>query len=141
MENDFNDSSQQSWENQPTNPTYPPRRDMVPKNIGLCILFSLITCGIYGLYWLYCMTEDLNTLSGDTKAMSGGMVVILTVVTCGIYGWFWLFKSGEFVEQVRAAQGLPRGYSDILYLVLGIFGCVIISWALLQNEINKMIAM
>lgn len=55
------------------------------RNIALCIILSIITCGIYGLYWIYKLTEDVNTLKGDPNATSGGIVILLGIITCGIY--------------------------------------------------------
>ena len=54
------------------------------RNIALCIILSIITCGIYGLYWIYKLTEDVNTLKGDPNATSGGIVILLGIITCGI---------------------------------------------------------
>ena len=78
-------------------------------------------------------------LSGDSTATSGGMVVLFSIITLNIYTLYWLFKQGEFIEQVKAFCGLPRGYSDIIYLILELLGFGIVAWALLQNEINRMV--
>lgn len=51
------------------------------RNIALCIILSIITCGIYGLYWIYKLTEDVNTLKGDPNATSGGIVILLGIIT------------------------------------------------------------
>ena len=32
------------------------------KSIGLCVVLSLVTCGIYSIYWLYTIAHDLNDL-------------------------------------------------------------------------------
>lgn len=74
------------------------------RNIALCIILSIITCGIYGLYWIYKLTEDVNTLKGDPNATSGGIVILLGIITCGIYMWYWLYKAGR---QPRPDQGIP----------------------------------
>ena len=58
------------------------------RNIAVCIILSIVTCGIYGLYWLYQLTEDTNALTGDANATSGGMVILLSIVTCSIYLWY-----------------------------------------------------
>lgn len=108
------------------------------RNIALCIVLSIITCGIYGLYWLYKLTEDVNALSGDPNATSGGMVILFSIITCNIYQWFWLYKQGDRIDRVKTARGLPASNSAILYLILGIFGLSIVSWAIMQNEINEM---
>lgn len=55
------------------------------RNIALCIILSIVTCGIYGLYWIYKLTEDVNKLTGDPNATSGGMVILLGIITCNIY--------------------------------------------------------
>ena len=34
------------------------------RNIAVCIVLTLVTCGIYGIYWIVCLTNDVNTVSG-----------------------------------------------------------------------------
>ena len=108
------------------------------RNLALCIILSFVTCGIYGLYWLYTLTEDVNKLTGDPNATSGGIVILLSLVTCGIYSWYWLYKQGERLDQIKTARGIASSNSGVLYLVLGIVGLSIVSWALMQNELNKL---
>lgn len=111
---------------------------VVTRSIGVCIILSIITCGIYSLYWLYCMAEDLNRVSGKND-VSGGVVVLLSIVTCGIYGWFWLYQAGEKINMAKAQRGIAGDSSNgILYLILGIFGLNIVSYALIQNELNNL---
>ena len=108
------------------------------RNLALCIILSFVTCGIYGLYWLYTLTEDVNKLTGDPNATSGGIVILLSLVTCGIYSWYWLYKQGERLDQIKTARGIASSNSGVLYLVLGIVGLSIVSWALMQNELNNL---
>ena len=103
------------------------------RNIVVCILLSIVTCGIYGLYWLYCMANDVNTVSNTQNGTSGGMVLLLTIVTCGIYGLYWLYQAGAKLD-VAHGQSTSNG---ILYLILGICGLQLVSWALIQSELNK----
>lgn len=106
------------------------------RNIAMCIVLSLVTCGIYALYWLVCMANDLNVVADRKNGTSGGMVVVLTIVTCGIYGWFWLYKSGEALDQLRVKNGGISGNQAIIFLLLSIFGLSIVSYALMQSELN-----
>ncbi len=111
------------------------------RNIGICILLSVITCGIYTYVWLYQLAEDLKKATGDANATSGGMVVLLSIVTCGIYLWYWLYKAGEQVNAAKTTRGVATDSNlSIIYLVLGIFGFSLISLCLIQNELNKMTA-
>lgn len=108
------------------------------RNIALCIILSIVTCGIYMWYWIYKLTEDVNKLTGDPNATSGGMVILLSIITCNVYMWYWLYKQGDAIDQVKASRGLPSGNSGILYLILAIFGLGIVSYALMQNELNQL---
>lgn len=109
------------------------------KNIATCIILSIVTCGIYGLYWLVCMVNDLNVVAETPEDTSGGMVLLLSIVTCGIYELYWLYKAGEKLNAAKQKHGLSvDSNSGIIYLILGIFGFAIVSWALIQSELNKM---
>jgi len=77
------------------------------RNIAVCIVLTLVTCGIYGIYWIVCLTNDVNTVSGDVNGTSGGMVVLLTIVTCGIYGIYWAYKQGEKLDFTKNNRGIP----------------------------------
>ena len=129
----------------PVNPVNPaptgapvPQRLVKRRSIVVCLLLSLITCGIYGLFWLYSLTEDVKVLSGDLRAPTGGVVILLSIITCSIYQWFWLYKQGDRLDRAAQARGLPAGNSGVLYLVLAIFGLSIVSWALMQDKVNQM---
>lgn len=108
------------------------------RNIAVCIVLTLVTCGIYGIYWIVCLANDVNTVSGDVNGTSGGMVVLLTIVTCGIYGIYWAYKQGEKLDFTKNNRGIPSSNSGVLYLILQIFGFGIIAYALMQNELNKL---
>lgn len=108
------------------------------KNIATCIILSLITCGIYGIIWFISLTDDVNTLSGETEATSGGMAFLFSLITCGIYAWFWMYKQGEKLDNIAVSKGLASSSRGILYLVLGLFGLGIVSYALMQDSLNKL---
>ncbi len=105
-----------------------------PRSVGLCVVLSIVTCGIYYLYWIYCVHNDVQEVSGHPMSVSGGMVVLLGIITCGIYTYYWMYKMGQFLD---AAKGQPGGNSGILYLVLTFFGLGIVSLAIMQSELNR----
>ena len=37
---------------------------MTHRSIGLIIVLTIITCGIYGIYWFITLTNDSNVASG-----------------------------------------------------------------------------
>ena len=108
------------------------------RNIAVCIILSILTCGIYGLYWFVCLSDDTNRISGDAYGTSGGMALVLTIITCNIYGIYWAYKQGEKIDRAKMNRGLPSGNNGVLYLILTLFGFSIIAWALMQNELNNL---
>ncbi len=107
------------------------------RSIPVCIILSLVTCGIYALYWMARLNNDANTAS-NTFGTSGGMVVLLNLVTCGIYGIYWAYKQGEKIDLAKSRRGINSSNSGILYLLLTLFGFSIVAMPLMQNELNQM---
>ncbi len=107
------------------------------RSIPVCIILSIVTCGIYGLYWFVKVTDELNHVSGDQNATTGGMSLLFTIITCGIYGLYWAWKCGEKVNALRASRGTPDGFLHIVFLVLELFQLNIVNLALIQDELNQ----
>ena len=49
------------------------------RSIVLYIILSIITCGIFGLYWFVCITEDTNA-AADVAGTSGGLALLLSLI-------------------------------------------------------------
>lgn len=115
---------------------------MKRRNIALYIVLSIITCGIFALYWFVVLTDDVNNASGHQEDDTSGVVsLLLTIVTCGIYGIYWAYKQGEKINEIRLIEGDPSNSSTpIIYLILEIIGLGIIAYALMQNELNEIIS-
>lgn len=108
------------------------------KNIVTCIILTIVTCGIYGIIWFINIVDDLNTASGDVNGQSGVVVFLLSLVTCNIYGLYWAYKAGEKVSIIRQRNGLSADSNNgILYLILNFLGLGIVTYALIQNELNN----
>lgn len=106
------------------------------RNIGLAIVLSIITCGIYGIYWFIVLNNDVKDASKDETLASGGVAFLLTIITCGIYGFYWAYRMGKAIAMARKNAGLTETDNSVLYLVLQIIGLSIVNYALIQNEIN-----
>ncbi len=109
------------------------------RNIAICVILSIITCGIYGIYWEVCLVNDVNTVADTPNDTSGVMVIILGIITCSIYLLYWMYKSGEKIQTAEEKRGISGAENQgLIYLILAIFGFGIVSWCLIQNELNKM---
>ena len=109
------------------------------RNIATCIILSIVTCGIYGIYWFICMVNDVNEVS-ENNGTSGGVVFLLSIVTCGIYMLYWMYKTGGDINAAQNMRGI-RGDSSsgVIYLILTLVGLGIVSYALIRNELNKLV--
>jgi hypothetical protein len=107
------------------------------RNVGLAIIFSLITCGIYSIYWFIVLTNDVGKLSGD-YTFTGGKHFLLTLVTCGIWSFIWAYQVGKQVGEAQRQRGVMVSDNSILYLVLTFFGLGIVTHALVQFDVNKL---
>ena len=105
------------------------------RSIVTAIILSLVTCGIYSIYWFITLTNDMNKASGRTSDTSGGIAFVLSLVTCGIYEYYWAYKIGEKRDIVAG----ENSSSGIIYLVLSLFGFGIVAYCLAQDALNKAI--
>ena len=107
--------------------------EIAPRSIVTAILLSIVTCGIYGIYWFVVLTNDMNKLAGKEQDTNGGMALLLTLLTCGIYSIIWSYKMGEKRDIVAG----ENASSNIIYLILSLVGFGIVVYILAQDAINK----
>lgn len=103
------------------------------RSIPLSIILTIVTCGIYGIYWIIKLNDEVNQFAGEPNATSSGMVILLSIITCGIYEFYWLYKMGERGDKIKGVHSS----SGIIYLVIAILGWSIIDLCLIQDTINK----
>lgn len=114
---------------------------MRPRSVAMCLILTVVTCGLYALYWMVVLTDDINELSGEPQATTGVLSLVFTLVTCGLYYFYWAYKMGDRICNAKLQRGmLADSNTGILYLVLSLFGVGIIAYALMQNEVNKMLS-
>lgn len=51
------------------------------RSIALYIILSIVTCGLFGIYWEYCLVNDTNTATGNTDGKNGIVVILLNLIT------------------------------------------------------------
>ncbi|HHX62401.1 MAG TPA: DUF4234 domain-containing protein [Epulopiscium sp.] len=111
---------------------------MEKRSVGLSLLFAILTCGLYTIYWFIKITDEANALSGE-EGTSGGVSFLLVLVTCGIYTLFWNYKMGKAIHKAQYKAGVAATDNSVLYLVLSIFGLGIIPYCIIQSDINALV--
>ena len=61
------------------------------RNFVVSILLSLVTCGIYSLYWMVMLNDEIHNIYESMypeayyTRVSGALLLVFTFITCGIY--------------------------------------------------------
>ena len=105
------------------------------RNLAVAIILTIVTCGIYGLYWFVKLTDETKYLTG-TDGADGITALLLTLVTCGIYGLYWNYKLGEKVDMLKRNRGQDSTSSSVLFIILAICGLTIVNYVIARSELN-----
>lgn len=110
------------------------------RNIALCVVLTIITCGLYGLYWRVVIIDDINYASNEPDT-SGVGVLLLSIITCNIFWLYTVYKMGRKLYSSWERKGRSADPNmSILYLLLSIFALDIVTMCLMQNEVNRLAA-
>lgn len=120
--------ARQAVQDAQTIPTTGSVRMKTDRSLLAYILLSLITCGIYGYYFLYTMARDANVICSEDGKKTGGLLafILLSFVTCGFYAIYWYYNLGN-----RLAENAPRygmnfqenGTTILLWYLVGALLC------------------
>lgn len=98
------------------------------------ILLSLVTCGFYGIYWLYKVSEETQNYSGEQEMTP--VVDLLLCIFVPFYSLYWVYKQSQKITRMQAKAGLPPRDEAILHTVLMlVFGVITIF--MFQDNLNK----
>ncbi|MBI5630668.1 MAG: DUF4234 domain-containing protein [Elusimicrobia bacterium] len=123
-------------ENIPLSPKPLPREFYLHPAAG--ILFSVLTCGLYNIYWNYRQFQAMNLLLGreEYKFLNW---LLLSIVTCGLYHIYYEYRMGVDLNCYLKDNGRPVGDNlALIGLVLSCFGLTVLTDAVYQHELNKL---
>ena len=93
------------------------------RNIFLVYLFSIVTLGIYAIYWLVSTKNEINSLGA--KIPTGWLIIV------PIANLYWAYRYCEgFAQKVKKDNNTILWF--ILYVLIGI-----VMPAIVQSELNK----
>ena len=108
------------------------------RSIVKAIIYSIVTCGLYGIYWFIQMTDEAHQAVGRETTASGVKAFIYSLLSCGIYTFYWMYKMGQTVAEAQEKRGMHvENDAGMLYCVFTLFGLAIVSEALLQKSLNE----
>lgn len=94
------------------------------RNIALCILFGIVTFGIYIIYWFVKTKDEINSL--------GAKIPTAWLIIIPIVNWYWYYKYAEgWSKYVKKDDNAVMWF--LLYLLLSPVVMIIF-----QMELNKL---
>ncbi len=104
------------------------------RNIVVAIILTIVTCGIYGIYWAICLARDAVSVKDEGDS---GVLEIVLMLFLPFLGFFLCEKK---LAEGCAAKGIVHNDNSIVYLILGLVGLGIVNYCMMQNDLNKMAA-
>lgn len=106
-------------------------------NIALYLILTLLTCGVFNLYWNYKQMEACNTLIGK-KEFSWALWFFASIVTCGLYHLYYQYKMGSVIVDIQNKYSLKIFESlPVVSIVATLLGFSIVTDMIHQHELNK----
>ena len=109
------------------------------RSIVFAVIVSIVTFGIYYLYWMYDLVKSWNYISevqGRRRGMSAGLVVVLAIVTFGIFTIYYWYRISRQISELDDRNGEPLEDHSIVCLLFALFGLGLVSAAIVQNTLN-----
>ena len=118
---------EENYANGPFDEVHPPHQGhpyygnvgVSPRSIILYLLLTILTCGLFEIFWLYATVSDINRMCQRRGIREIGdpiIVVVLTFVTCGIYSIYYFWKAGQALYRL---SGGTRSDNSVLLAVSG----------------------
>lgn len=109
-------------------------------DVAKCLIFSVISCGIYNVYWNYRQFEAMNLLLGR-REYDFPRWLLLSFVTCGLYHVYTEYRMGQDLAAVLKAKGLESNPNlAFAGLALSLCALTVVADAVYQHELNKLAA-
>lgn len=106
------------------------------KSVPYVVILWIVTCGIYGLVWIYETSASLKDYTGD-DTISPVTDLLLCIFTCGIYQLYWFYKLGQRIQACGSIAGTTLNDNSLVFLLLSLFGMGIAAAAIAQSELNR----
>ena len=91
------------------------------------ILLTIITCGIYGFYFVYSLAHDVNIACHNDGERTPGLAtyLILSFITCGFYSLYWEYKVVNRIYNNQKQYNLNIVENGTTVLMWRLFGALI----------------
>lgn len=109
---------------------------------ALILLLTLVTCGLYLIYWYYQVYEEMQQLHGLSPTGNDFFVdLLIVIITCGIWGIYVDFAISEKLNIIQKKYNLPHNDTTTTAILLDLAGFIvgltnIITSMIHQDQLN-----
>ena len=105
------------------------------RSVGLSIILSLVTLGIYGIYWMYLLVKNTRSIQKNTGSCVKEMLCLFLIPYYSIYWWY---ITGVKTKHAFDEHHHFTASSGVVYLVLSLLGLNLVAMAVMQNDFNSL---
>lgn len=107
------------------------------RSVAEVIILTIVTCGIYGLYWVYDTLNSMEQITGAEGSVSSVVVLLLCIFFSPVGYLLYGMCADEQINAIKAARGKQQVDNKIMYMLLGFFIPIVLI-PIVQDEINRL---
>lgn len=102
----------------------------------LVLVFSILSCGIYFIYWLYITANELKIYSGRAD-INPGLDTIISIF-CFPYIIYWFYKYSKIVYEEQINSTGFATDNSLINTILSALGLSVVSAVIMQSDLNSL---
>ena len=102
------------------------------RNIITCLLLSVITCGVYCIYWAFMVGQEAVSVKDEEDRG------ILEGILCAMVPFIGFYLAEKKFAQGCADRGIEHENRSVMYLIIGLI-VPIVDLCIMQNDLNKLV--
>ncbi len=106
------------------------------RSLGICLFFSIISLGLFNIYWAHTVTYEISAVLDDPK-LNPVVEAVGAILTFGIYLVFWVYKYEKQIVKISKEEGYILKDYGFLMSILTMFFLFPISMMIMQKQLNN----
>lgn len=104
------------------------------RNVGSCVILTLMTLGIFGIVWLVKICKDLRRLHGDENPVGGEVLLFLLVP---FYSVYWAYDKGKQMYEDSKRRGGNLTDRKYVYMFMNLLFMQLFTLGFIQTQLNS----
>jgi hypothetical protein len=102
----------------------------------MVIVYSMLTCNIYGFWWWWTIMNELKNFTQDEEINPTTNIILMLALGC-IWMFILPYKMGKWIAKAQRLAGLPEEDKSTTWLILSLLCLNVFVTYMIQSELNK----